>query len=94
MGPTVAGKRRALAGPEERFIDLLLWDVAGLNFGHDRVDERDFRFKPGLQADDQSIAQRDGSIGLGRRDVDFLNFIGSHRALNDSAADRRAEDKC
>jgi hypothetical protein len=56
MGPSVASKRRALTSPEECFIDLLLRDVARLNFSYDRIDERDFGFKPGLQADDQSIA--------------------------------------
>ena len=89
MGPTVAGERRALASPEERLIDLLLRDVAGLNFSHNRVDERDFGLKPGLQADDQSIAERDGPVRFGRRDVDLLNLIRSHRALNNSAADPR-----
>ena len=91
MEPAVAG-RRALAGPEEGLIDLLLWDVARLNFSYDRVDERDFGFEPGLQANDQSIAEGDWPVRLGRRDVDFLDFIGGRGALNNSTANCRSQD--
>jgi hypothetical protein len=91
---TVAHERRALPSPEEGLVNLLLRDVTGLNFGQDHVNKCNFGFEPGLQADDQTIVQRDGPVWFGRREVDFLDFLGRHRTLNDSAADCRGNDEC
>ena len=89
----VANDRRALAGPEECLVDQPLREVAGLDFGDHGVDERDFRFEPRLEADDQSIAKRDRPVWLGRRDVDLFDFVGGHGALHNATADRRGQDE-
>jgi hypothetical protein len=44
MAPTVAGPSGALAGPEERLVNLLLRDVAELDLLHHGIDKIYFRF--------------------------------------------------
>jgi hypothetical protein len=92
IGSAVANDRGALAGPEKRLVDEPLREVSKLNLYHDRVDECDFRFEPGFEANDQSIAQCDRPIWFGGRDVDLFN-LGGHNTVNNTTADRRSEDE-